>query len=120
MLYKAACLVRANAKAVLRKIRVSGEAEGKAKVMFVKCISNWCHCPLLLWLQKKYKQIFGLMEEEGWVPGVDWIDDNTESAVEWKEPNGVGNESSIELSDDDASDGEGSCRRCPLFPSYWS
>jgi hypothetical protein len=47
-----------------------------------------------------------LMEEEGWVPGVDWIDDNTESAVEWKEPNGVGEESAVELSEDDTSDTE--------------
>jgi hypothetical protein len=117
MLYKAACVVRANAKAILWKILASGEAEGKAKVMFVKnmvCVGNWCCCLLLLWLQSKYKQIVGLMEEEGWVPGVDWINNNTESAVEWKEPNGVGEESAVELSEDEA-DEAGSPRKFLLF-----
>jgi hypothetical protein len=105
MLNKAACVVRANAKAILRKILESGEAEGKAKVTFVK---NMVRFSVLSWfllltiLQRKYKQVIGLMEEEGWVPGVDWIDADTESALEWKEPNGVGDESSIELSEDEA------------------
>jgi hypothetical protein len=36
MLYNAACLVRSNAKAILKKILGSGEADGKAKVMFIK------------------------------------------------------------------------------------
>jgi hypothetical protein len=96
MLYKAACLVRANAKVILKKILGSGEADGKVKVMFVKnmvCVSIRCRCPVLIKLQRKYKQITSLMEEEGWVPGVDWIDADTESALEWKEPNGVGEES---------------------------
>jgi hypothetical protein len=44
MLYNAACLVRSNAKAVLKKILGSGEADGKAKVMFVK---NMVRCGVL-------------------------------------------------------------------------
>jgi hypothetical protein len=69
--------------------------------------------------KRKYKQVVGLMEEEGWIPCLDWIDDNTESVLEWKEPNSMGDESSIELSDNDASDAEGSGKSCALFPAYW-
>jgi hypothetical protein len=116
MRYKAACLIHANAKAILKKILASGEADGKAKVMFVKnmvCVSIRCQCPVLIKLQRKYKQITGLMEEEGWAPSVDWIDDDTESALEWKEPNGVGEESAVELSEDEA-DEAGSPRKSLL------
>jgi hypothetical protein len=107
MLYKAACLICANAKAVLHKIIDSGEAEGKAKAMFVKnmvCFGIQRQCCVMIRFQRKYKQIVGLMEEEGWIPRVDWTDDDTESVLEWKEPNGMGDESSNELSEDEASD----------------
>jgi hypothetical protein len=116
MLYKAACLIRANAKAILKKILASGEADGKVRVMFVKNMVRlgvlFCHVVLIL-PQRKYKQIVGLMKEEGWVIGVDWIDDNTESTVQWKEPSGEGDESAIELSEDEANESERHCKSLP-------
>jgi hypothetical protein len=96
MLYKTACAIRSNAKAILRRIIRSGEVEGKGKVMFVKnmvCrdVSSAVH--VLIIVQRRYKQIIGLMNEEGWVIGVDWINHDTESAVPWEELNGEGEES---------------------------
>jgi hypothetical protein len=77
------------------------------------CVGIRCWCPVLIPLQRKYKQITGLMEEEGWVPSVDWIDADTESALEWQEPNGVGEESALELSEDE-TDEAGSPRKSLL------
>jgi hypothetical protein len=52
MLYKAACSVWSNAKAILKKILGSGEANGKAKVMFIKnmvrCSVLFCYVVLIL------------------------------------------------------------------------
>jgi hypothetical protein len=118
MLYQVACSVRSNAKAILKRILGSGEANGKAKVMFVKNMVRrgvLFRYGVLILPQRKYKQIVGMMEEEGWVVGVDWIDANTESAVEWKEPNGEGDESAVELSDDEADDDNRSRKSFSLF-----
>jgi hypothetical protein len=104
MLYKTACMIRSNAKAILRRIIRSGEVEGKGTVMFVKnmvCRGVPSAVRVLIIVQRKYEQIVGLMNEEGYVVGVDWIDHDTESMVQWEELNGEGKESSIELSTDE-------------------
>jgi hypothetical protein len=118
MFYKTTCLVRSGVEAILVRILASGEADGKGKVMFVKNMvhwSYWCWCFLLITVQRKYKQVIGMIQEEGWVPGIDWIDENTESAMEWREPNGEGDESAIELSEDEADTNDRPCKPFLVF-----
>jgi hypothetical protein len=91
------------------------QRQGKGDVCEEHGVSRYPHVLLvvLMVFQQKYKQVVGFMNNEGWVTGVDWIADSTESTTAWKEPDSKGNESGIELIEDEADSAGNSSESTP-------